>query len=47
MEPELTPPVDRDPAEDGPEIALILAFKASPEGAYSRSYWSLVRDSSS
>ena len=35
-----------DPAADGPEVSLIRAFRAFPEGSYSRDYWRFVRASS-
>jgi hypothetical protein len=35
-----------DSADDGPETGLIRAFRAFPEGSYSRDYWRHVRDSS-
>jgi hypothetical protein len=36
-----------DGATDGPEIDLIRAFRAFPEGAHFQPYWRSVRDSSS
>jgi len=36
-----------DPAEDGPEIGLINAFRTFPDGTYKGIYWSRVRNSDS